>query len=390
MRRTVLTAAALGGVALLALVSATGPARADIVHLKNGSKIEGKVVREGDTVLIIRGKSKMRVPADQVARIEKAPDPHELYAAKRKELDPDDADAWLALAEWCRRKKLRREQRECLERAVKVDPASETAHRGLGHVLHGGKWMTREEKLVAEGYKQVDGRWLTADEYARFEAARRKQEALRARLAEFTGPITDLVSKDDATASRARATIMKRKKDFLPYIGYYAQRAKTGALRLECLRLLDDIGYTDAAYSKVVAWEAFKDSYTKAGSYARGMIKRRKDDAALLMLVSVAAGGPNPSRRRAAGALRAIGDRRAVGALIQSLASQVSGQRGNPLSLSSILNMGPTSSSKTSSFGGAVICPAADSLEFITGLELANDVAAWVKWYQGAGGAGKN
>ena len=380
MRRSVII-----GVAAALLATA---APADIVHLKNGSKIEGKVVREGDTVLIIRGKSKFRVPADQVERIEAAPDPHELYAEKLKELDPDDADAWLALAEWCRRKRLRREERECLERVVKLDPRNDAAHKGLGHVRHGDKWMTREEKLVAEGYKLVDGRWLTAGEYAKFEAVRRRQEELKKRLAEFTGPILKLISEKPGEASRARAEIMKRKKEFLPYLGYYAQRAKKGALRLECLRLIDDIGYTDAMYSKVVAWEAYKDSYTKAGNYARGMIKRRKDDAALLMLVSVAAAGRSPDRRRAAGAIRAIGDRRAIGSLIECLLAQAAGQRSNPLSLNSILSMTPPRGGSAPVIGGAIILPAADSLEFITGLELGNDVGAWVRWYQGAGGAG--
>src|SRR5437867_473088 len=56
---------------LLALLLFSGLAAADIVHLRNGGKLEGRVTEKGDKYEIETATGKVTVGKDEVARIEK-------------------------------------------------------------------------------------------------------------------------------------------------------------------------------------------------------------------------------------------------------------------------------------------------------------------------------
>lgn len=77
-------------------------AHADVIRLKNGNVLEGKIVLEGAQEVRIRvGPSEVTVSRAQIAEIEKGEAPHEVYKKRAAELKEDDADGHFALAEYC-------------------------------------------------------------------------------------------------------------------------------------------------------------------------------------------------------------------------------------------------------------------------------------------------
>ena len=59
---------------LTVLLTSTGLALADVVHLKDGRTLEGSVTREGDTLVVRHRFGEARVEMSDVLRIEDRPD----------------------------------------------------------------------------------------------------------------------------------------------------------------------------------------------------------------------------------------------------------------------------------------------------------------------------
>ena len=51
-----------------------------------------------------------------------------------------------------------------------IDKSFEPAHKKLGHVYHGGYWVTRDELNAIQGLVKYKGRWMSAEERAQREA----------------------------------------------------------------------------------------------------------------------------------------------------------------------------------------------------------------------------
>lgn len=107
MRRQVL--------ALLVLVAAAGAAWGDVIHLRDGTTREGRIVSQNDDVVVLEvavGSAKARVTINRgdIERIEAKATEHEKlegeYGKRLAELDRTDADAVTRLAGWCVSKKL--------------------------------------------------------------------------------------------------------------------------------------------------------------------------------------------------------------------------------------------------------------------------------------------
>ena len=87
---------------LFVLFAMLASARADVLRLKDGNVLEGKIVLESAQEVRIRtGTSEITVPRARIAEIEKGEPPHEVYKKRAGELKDDDADGHFALAEFC-------------------------------------------------------------------------------------------------------------------------------------------------------------------------------------------------------------------------------------------------------------------------------------------------
>jgi hypothetical protein len=121
-----------GAAALLPfLMLAPMPARADIVKLKNGGKLEGAVVNEGKyyvTVELLSGK--VTVSRDEIDSIDTD---HEsplevwngMWPLYRDQKDPE---VFCFLASWCRSQGLKSQEKMLRERVASLDPTHDMEH----------------------------------------------------------------------------------------------------------------------------------------------------------------------------------------------------------------------------------------------------------------------
>jgi len=179
--RVALTAAlaALAAGAMVAMGAA--PACADVVHLKEGGTLEGKVVAEDETTLTLDTRfGKQTIAKSRIDHVEKKPTAEEELAAREAKLSPGTPDEWFALAEFAGRKGLKKERERLLDKVLALAPDHEGANLARGRVKHDGKWMTPAERdakvkqadddaMRAKGLVQYDGRWITPEEKEHLE-----------------------------------------------------------------------------------------------------------------------------------------------------------------------------------------------------------------------------
>lgn len=157
----------------LALSAALAPARADLIALKGGGQVQGKVVpdpddKKGERVFVVlpRGKTPLTLRKEQILEVLAQPSPLDEYVDRRAKLAPS-AQADYDLGVWCQSHELRDLAEVHYEAALKRDPDFADAHRKLGHAERDGKWLTADEQRRAAGMVLHKGKWVPAEEKAR-------------------------------------------------------------------------------------------------------------------------------------------------------------------------------------------------------------------------------
>lgn len=183
---------------VLSVVALSEVGLADIVHLKNGGRIEGKVTDLGGSLLVKHRYGTVEVQKSDVLRIEEKASLADLYDARRTKIDPKEPADLVALGLWCRENGWESRAREDFEAALLLDPEHAGAHEALGHILYEGVWRTEREVMELKGYVLVEGTWLP----------RREAEQLRAD-AEAEAAAKDLRKARRALERRLRRAFMK-------------------------------------------------------------------------------------------------------------------------------------------------------------------------------------
>ena len=140
MKRELLLLAAMG--CLLA-----APATADVVHLKDGRRLEGKVTDLGDKVRLKTRFGAAVLSKDEIDRIEMDADPAADYRAKSAGLAEADVEGHYALGLWCKQQKLAEQARKEFTAAVKADPDHSGARAELGYMKLRGRWTLETDVL---------------------------------------------------------------------------------------------------------------------------------------------------------------------------------------------------------------------------------------------------
>ncbi len=171
----------LGRAALAAAVLAFCAigARADVLVLKDGRRIEGTITAEGaDTVKIHTSYGDLEFPKGDVASIEKGKTTAQDLADRKAAAKT--AEDFYQVGVWANGKKLKAEAKHCMQKALELDPKHAGAHTFLGHVQYKGEWMTPDERdkrqaadqdaeMLAAGLVKYDGRWVTPEEKGHLE-----------------------------------------------------------------------------------------------------------------------------------------------------------------------------------------------------------------------------
>lgn len=232
-----------------------GSARADILLLKNGGRVEGVVTERGDFYVVENVAGTAELKKNQVAARVKAPYVTQQYEKRLAAIPPHDVKARFDLALWCRSHGLRERARKNLEVVVRLDPDHARARALLGYVHRFGKWMTKEEarraRLTAAGLVERDGKWMTAAARAIRERARRevvelkkKEAAKQAALqAEKEKKAKEEAAKRAREAALARAAEQRRERARLEQENEDLRWLVRELLRRESLDLLGGYGW---------------------------------------------------------------------------------------------------------------------------------------------------
>jgi HEAT repeats len=170
--------ASRSSLAWLALVSLTlpcWPARvlADTIMLRGGGQVEGKVVpdslhQDRVSVWLLQGRNPLSLEREKILNIVPNPSPLDAYVIKREKVG-QTAQAQYDLGVWCDHNKLSDLARVHYETALIFDKSFEPAHKKLGHILHRGYWLTRDQLSAVQGLVKYKGRWVSADEKSKRE-----------------------------------------------------------------------------------------------------------------------------------------------------------------------------------------------------------------------------
>jgi|GEM_PF-2005813 len=145
---------------------ATGGLLGDVVHLKDGGKVEGTVLESGWRVRVrLVDGSIVEFKPEMVEKIEYSEmAPEKEYEKRLAELPKDDAEAYYRLGMWCKEKGLKNQMEECFKKAIELEPDHTGARTALGYVRHKGEWVLYDDMMKEKGMVLYKGRWMTPAE----------------------------------------------------------------------------------------------------------------------------------------------------------------------------------------------------------------------------------
>jgi hypothetical protein len=160
--------------AAASLAAGAATARADELRLRDGSLIEGEVVRETPLELEVQGKyGSTTIRRCKVESVIVKPTAERMLLARRAELAPGDVVGRLELAELCRSRKLVDEAAKLALEAFALDPKSVDAREELeelGFHFSGGSWLAPDRFYPARGFVKKGDAWVTPEQAAARDA----------------------------------------------------------------------------------------------------------------------------------------------------------------------------------------------------------------------------
>jgi len=160
----------LCGLGLILGLLVADAARADIVHLRDGRRLEGRVLSEDDEKTVLETRfGTISIARGDIKRIERKLTPREKARAEFEALDAGDRDGLLALADRCEKERFKSLASEILREALDRWPDDEEVRARLGFVRHEGEWVTEAEHYRLKGYVRYDRKWYAPEDLVEFE-----------------------------------------------------------------------------------------------------------------------------------------------------------------------------------------------------------------------------
>jgi hypothetical protein len=201
--------------ALILLLFTAAPAVADQVYVKGGGVLTGVIVSRDERSIVLEvAPGRIALPMSRVERVVEGRSSLAGYRERAATLEASDANGWLELAQWAANQGLRTQAQAAFSRVLAADPTNATAHRALGEVEYGGRWMSLEDSYRAQGLVSFEGQWLTPSERA--NVIRERAETAAAASAR---------SEAEARAREAEARARQAEAD--------ARRAETSASEVD-------------------------------------------------------------------------------------------------------------------------------------------------------------
>ena len=199
---------------LTILAGVWGAARADVIVLRGGGgEVQGKVITDPtnpDTVqvLLLKGRNPITFHKKQILQVVPQPSPLDDYLVKREKVAPT-AQAEYDLGVWCERNKLDDLARLHFEAALGYDKAFGPAHKKLGHVQRGDRWLTLDELRQVQGLIKYHGQWITPEAKAKRELSAKLSAAQSEWVRRIRALRQALASSNTSESREAEAQLMR-------------------------------------------------------------------------------------------------------------------------------------------------------------------------------------
>jgi hypothetical protein len=306
--------------AVLVLLFVCSLARADVIELTTGGRVEGKVLPADEsnkticTIELAAG-GRLTLPRNQVAKIDNVSDTEAEYQKLARGF-PDTVDGHWKLAEWCREHKLIDERHRELERVVELDPNHAAARTALGFHQKNGQWMNRDDVMASRGLVLYDGRYLTPQQIE----VMKQQKETKVTQADWNKRIEQLrrglIGPRQDRQARAKIETIQD-PEAAPAIAAAIRRERDPSLKRLWIEVISRLNHPAATDTLVDLSLMDPDEETRhqaleylVKSHRRGIatpyIRSLKDKDNIIV-------------NRAAAALGQIGNRDAIGPLIDAL-----------------------------------------------------------------------
>jgi hypothetical protein len=308
---------------LLACLALAPAAHADLIRLKHGGELRGKIVktpvtRNVDQVALetLTG-AVVVVNRSDIGIISQRPLAMEEYESRLRQLD-DTVQAHWDMAVWCRSKGLTAQREIHLQRVIDLDSDHEQAHLALGHTWKDGGWVDMDEYMAARGYVKHKGKYVTHQELELLEktaAELKREQEWYPKVRLWTGWLT---SRDGDRAQQALAALRAVQDDdsspsVLRFLGEHAARD----VRLLGVEVLTRSGGKKAA--QALARLALREADNEVRYTALEGIAPEHFDSVQALFIRELRNDVNAVVCRAGQALQRLGDERAIAPLIESL-----------------------------------------------------------------------
>lgn len=172
MKKKVLFFAAVSFVLMLL------PMHADTIILDSGKAIKGEIIEETDETVLVKLASGVttEINRDEIVEIKREEDLEKEYKKRLKKILPGDIVTMMDLADWCRRRGLKKHQRELLQRVLQLCPDDAEARKELDKLEGKLTGRAREEKSGSDGITFKPGQGLRKKKPARSHSKKKEEE----------------------------------------------------------------------------------------------------------------------------------------------------------------------------------------------------------------------
>ncbi len=310
------------GFAVPILLTCLHPGWADVIKLRSGGVIHGRVLEDqsNETHLIIKvSNGQVRVDRSKIEKIVRSEDVLAEYQRRRSET-ADTPSAQFELAMWCEHQGLVEQAKEHLKRVIELEPNHAGARAKLGYSRYKGQWLTAEELKRRYGLVRYRGRLITEEELAVERKRAKLEEEQRRWHKDIRMWKSWLLGNDPARSREAQRRLLDiRDPQALPAVVRHLDD-EPERLRLIMCRILGAIEDQQAAIYLVKY--SIADESIEVRQCAAEQLAAKGDPAALQALKRALRSELNVVVRRAAVALAQIGDPEVIPALIDALVTK--------------------------------------------------------------------
>jgi hypothetical protein len=313
-------AAAFAGVGLLWGIFAAATAAADVIVLTNDGRVQGTLVNANESprknYVVKTGAGEITIDKSQVKEVILQSPAEEEYERVRFTFADTVEEQW-KLAEWCRDSGLTRQRTTHLERVIELDPNHKSARAALGYSRMNGGWFRQEDVMKQRGYVWHKGKWMLPQDIEIQEQKRKTETAQKG----WYLKLKQLRAQLDDRGPRAETALAEMKKladpNALAAIADMFRSERSAGVQGLLMDAMARIKTPDAV--RVLADIALENGNEEVRLSAVDRLKEIKSPAAVTYFVQQLNGKDNVRINRAGTALGELGDKSAIGPLIDAL-----------------------------------------------------------------------